>query len=122
MKRKPNPFKDLDERLDRTVANTRELVRQATKPIIREEKPKYSADTIRRYRELDANKGFERPIKKRTPFDLTRDEVKFSCGHKDIISVRLIDNMPKDVHFSCDQCTQEWLAKEGGLSNDERRI
>jgi len=112
MKRKPNPFKDLDERLDRTVANAMELARRSSKLVTRDQKPKYSADTIRRYRELDASKGFDRPIKKRTPFDLTRDEVKFSCGHKDIISVRLIDLLSKGEHFACDECKQEWLLKE----------
>jgi hypothetical protein len=74
------------------------------------ERPKYSADIIRRYREMDEANAFRREVKERVPVDLDYDQVTFSCGHQQEFNHGFFQLMP-DGKFHCETCKKEWLAK-----------
>jgi hypothetical protein len=82
--------------------------------------PKYSLETIRRYREIERQNGFERAIQERTPVDLEHDELILECGHKLRLSAKLLDarfslrlarGVDDAVPVQCDDCVREWLQK-----------
>jgi hypothetical protein len=85
--------------------------------------PKYSLETIRRYREIERQRGFERAIRERAPVDLEHDELVLECGHKLRVSAKLLDaklslRSARGVDgaipaFPCDDCVREWLEKAG---------
>jgi hypothetical protein len=70
--------------------------------------PKYPPEVIRRYREMIKTEAFERQIQKRTPVDLTVDELTLECGHKQRFTAALLD-MKKGTTLQCDDCIREWL-------------
>jgi hypothetical protein len=77
--------------------------------------PKFSPETIRRYREMEKNKGFERAVREREPVDLTDDELLLECGHKLRMSAKHLDVKFSLAHASrgvhCPDCAREWLKK-----------
>jgi hypothetical protein len=80
------------------------------------QQPKYSAEIIRRYREMDDAGGFMREVVTREPVDVTWDEITFACGHK-------WETMPKLLELSggkakCHACAEEWLA--GALREEQK--
>ena len=77
------------------------------------QEPNYSLEVIRRYREMDRNRGFDRGIQERTPVTLQKDRVVLACGHSSMRSAVFLDEAPKMGFsgFRCDECAEEWLQK-----------
>jgi hypothetical protein len=73
------------------------------------DKPKYSPEIIRRYRELDDAEGFTREIVTRVPMDPTWDAVTFTCGHKWQALARLLDTLCGKA--KCWICSDAWLTE-----------
>jgi hypothetical protein len=79
--------------------------------------PKYSADLIRRYRELDRAGGFHREIVEHWPVTLTMDGLRLTCGHEQEGNYGFLDQLGKarggtePPSARCDQCVREWLNK-----------
>jgi hypothetical protein len=72
--------------------------------------PPYPPETIRRYREMQKNKAFERAVRERTPVDLNYDEFTLECGHKQVMSV-LVFGAKMNSTLHCQDCVREWLEK-----------
>jgi hypothetical protein len=70
---------------------------------------KYSAEIIRRYRELDEAEGFTREIVTRVPINVTYDAVTFTCGHKWQALAGLLNTLCGKAR--CWICSDAWLTE-----------
>jgi hypothetical protein len=73
------------------------------------DKPKYSVQIVRRYRELDEAEGFTREIVTRVPINVTYDEVTFTCGHKWQALAGLLNTLCGKA--KCWICSDAWLTE-----------
>jgi hypothetical protein len=64
-------------KLKASLAKAKEKLKDLT------EKPKYSLEVIRRYRQMEDRNAFHQEVKKRVPIDLGTDRVTLACGHKE---------------------------------------
>lgn len=69
--------------------------------------PKYSTETILRYRELQKEHYFRRKITAWIPVDLGYDQVALECGHKETILVAFKENFGEV--YDCEECAKAWL-------------
>jgi hypothetical protein len=80
------------------------------------QEPNYSLEVIRRYREMDRNRGFHRGIQERTPVTPAKDRVVLACGHNSMGSALFLDEAPRIgvSGFRRDECAEEWLKHAAG--------
>ena len=104
----PRPL-NIEERLqklEKEVAEIRAELEVKPQPV-----PRYSPEVIRRYREMEQAREFDRDITDRSPIDPKTDEVTLTCGHKARASLRILAAMGTKYKMPCSVCAREWLAK-----------
>jgi hypothetical protein len=74
------------------------------------DKPEYSIEILRRYREADNAGSFMRDIVERVLVDPEDDELTLACGHKRRALASLVDAGGGKT-FRCRQCADQWLAE-----------
>jgi hypothetical protein len=78
-------------------------------------KPKYSPETILRYRALKIAGEFDRIITARVPIEPDWDLITMDCGHTTRLLVMPINNdYVAGVAHNCPVCEKGWLAAAAG--------
>lgn len=86
--------------------------------------PKYSPEVIRRYRELDRARGFERDIVSHDPVSPDYDRLRLACGHEREGDYKFYETFHQlrektgSASVRCHQCIKEWLEKASREEED----